>query len=204
MSVASALEAGPVPGDDPLLDRVAAAALEQFAEYGIRRSTINDIARRAGVSHMTIFRRFNNKQGLVAVVIAREIRLAMKELDRVSEPGGSLEDELVRGLAFIVPYVRDHPLFDRLLRSEPEFLLPLLTVDGGPVLGLYRSLIARRLRSDVASGRAAPADVDRAAEVIARLAISLLLTREGLITLDDRGSLVALVREFLLPMLQPS
>jgi len=204
VSLATALEAGPVPGADPLADRVAAAALEQFAEYGIRRSTINDIAKRAGVSHMTIFRRFDNKEGLVAVVIAREIRLAMQELDRVSEPAGSLEDELVRGLAFIVPYVRDHPLFERLLRSEPEFLLPLLTVDGGPVLGLYRSLIAQRLRSDVASGRAAPADVDRAAEVIARLAISLLLTREGLITLDDRGSLVALVREFLLPMLQPS
>jgi TetR/AcrR family transcriptional repressor of uid operon len=204
VSVAFVLDAGPVPGADPLADRVATAALEQFAEYGIRRSTIDDIARRAGVSHMTIFRRFNNKQGLVAVVIAREIRLAMEELDRVSEPEGSLEDELVRGLAFIVPYVRDHPLFDRLLRSEPEFLLPLLTVDGGPVLRLYRSLIAQRLRSDVASGRAAPADVDRAAEVIARLAISLLLTREGLITLDDRGSLVALVRELLLPMLQPS
>ena len=204
MSVATALEAGPVPGADPLADRVAAAALEQFAEYGIRRSTINDIARRAGVSHMTIFRRFNNKEGLVAVVIAREIRLAMEELDRVSEPAASLEDELVRGLAFVVPYVRDHPLFDRLLRSEPEFLLPLLTVDGGPVLGLYRSLIAQRLRRDVASGRAAPADVDRAAEVIARLAISMLLTRQGLVTLDDRGSLVALVREFLLPMLQPS
>jgi TetR/AcrR family transcriptional regulator, repressor for uid operon len=204
MSIALALEAGPIPGDDPLIDRVAAAALDQFAEYGIRRSTINDIAARAGVSHMTIFRRFNSKQGLVAVVIAREIRLALDELDRVSESAQSLEDRLVRGLAFIVPYVRDHPLFDRLLRSEPEFLLPLLTVDGGPVLELYRSLIAQRLHAEVASGRAAPVDVDRAAEVIGRLAISLLLTRDGVITLDNRPSLVALVGEVLLPMLQPA
>ncbi|HUO72397.1 MAG TPA: TetR family transcriptional regulator [Solirubrobacteraceae bacterium] len=204
MSIALALDAGPTPGDDPLVDRVAAAALEQFAEYGIRRSTINDIARRAGVSHMTIFRRFDSKQGLVDVVLAREIRLAMDELDRISEPAQSLEDRLVNGLAFILPYVRDHPLFDRLLRSEPEALLPLLTVDGGPVLELYRSLIAQRLRAEVAAGRAAPGNVDRAAEVIARLAISLLLTRDGVITLDHRASIVALVREVLLPMLQPT
>ena len=203
MSVALALDAGPPPGDDPLVDQVAAAALEQFAEYGIRRSTINDIARRAGVSHMTIFRRFESKQGLVDVVIAREIRLAMDALDRSLEAAQSLEDRLVSGLAFILPYVRGHPLFDRLLRSEPDVLLPLLTVDGGPVLELYRTLIAERLRAEVTAGRAAPPDVDRAAEVIARLAISLLLTREGAITLDHRASIVALVREVLLPMLQP-
>lgn len=203
IAIAHSLEARPTLGDDPVVDRIAAAALDQFAEYGIRRSTINDIARRAGVSHMTIFRRFESKQGLIAVVLAREMRLAVEELDLASESAQSLEDRLVSGLAFILPYVRDHPLFDRLLRSEPEFLLPLLTVDGGPVLELYRSLIAERLQAEVDAGRAASADVDRAAEVIGRLAISLLLTREGVITLDDRTSLVALVREVLLPMLSP-
>lgn len=53
------------------------------------------------------------------------------------------------------------------------------------------------------AGRAAPADLDQAAEVIARLAMSLLLTREGTITLDDDDTIVALVRHTLLPMLRP-
>lgn len=39
--------------------------------------------------------------------------------------------------------------------------------------------------------------------MIARLVISLVLTREGTITLDDRDSVVALVHLVLLPMLQP-
>ena len=203
MTTAFALDAGPTTGEDLLADRIADAALEQFAEFGIRRSTINDIARRAGVSHMTVFRRFASKQGLVAVVIAREIRLAIAELDRVSNPSDSLEGRLVSGLAFILPYIRDHPLFDRLLRSEPEFLLPLLTVEGDAALGLYRGMVAERLRAEVAAGRAAPVDVERAAEVIARLVFSLLLTRGGAIALDDRASLLALVREVLLPMLRP-
>ena len=136
------LNAGPAAGEDELVDRIAAAALDQFAEYGIRRSTIDDIARRAGVSKMTVFRRFQNKQGLIEVVIAREIRRGMAELDRAWEWQDTLEGALVQGFEFVAHFVRGHPLFDRLLRSEPEVLLPLMTVDGAPVLGLYRSLIA--------------------------------------------------------------
>jgi hypothetical protein len=79
----------------------------------------------------------------------------------------------------------------------------LLTVNGSAALALYRELIGQRLRAEVREGRAAPTEVDQAAEVLARLAISLLLTREGVITLDDDQTIVALVRNVLLPMLAP-
>ena len=203
LQLADALSASPLPGTDELADRISSAALDQFAEYGIRRSTIDDIARRAGVSKMTVFRRFQNKQGLIEVVIAREVRLGMAELDRAWQWQDTLEGALVQAFEFVAGFVRGHPLFDRLLRSEPEVLLPLMTVDGAPVLGLYRSLIAARLRAEVSVGRAASPDIDRAAEVIARLAQSLLLTREGTITLDDHDSIVAFVRLALVPMLEP-
>jgi hypothetical protein len=58
-------------------------------------------------------------------------------------------------LASTVSFVSRHPLFDRLLRSEPEVLLPLLTVDGGPAFELYRFLIAELLRAEIRAGRAA-------------------------------------------------
>ena len=71
------------------------------------------------------------------------------------------------------------------------------------MLGLYRSLIAHRLQAEVDAGRAATSDVDGVAEVIARLAISLLLTRDGDVALDDPDSVVRLVKLTLLPMPQP-
>jgi TetR/AcrR family transcriptional repressor of uid operon len=203
LPIADFLEVAPVVGEDALFDRVAAAALDEFAEHGIRRTSMEDIARRAGVSRMTVFRRFASKQGLVEVVIAREVRRGMQELDLLWEGAETLEDRLVAGFEFAGRYVRGHPLFDRLLRSEPEVLLPPLTLDGGPVLGLYRSLIANRLQAEVDAGRAATTDLDGVAEVIARLAISLLLTRDGTITLDDPHSVRRLVNLTLLPMLQP-
>ncbi len=201
--IAEYLEVAPVVGEDALFDRVAAAALDEFAEHGIRRTSMEDVARRAGVSRMTVFRRFASKQRLIEVVIAREVHRGMQELDLLWEGAETLEDRLVAGFEFAGRYVRGHPLFDRLLRSEPEVLLPPLTLDGGPVLKLYRSLIANRLQAEVNAGRAATTDLDCAAEVIARLAISLLLTRDGTITLDDPHSIRRLVNLTLLPMLRP-
>ena len=194
--------AGPAPGDDAVAGRIAAAALEQFAEFGIRRSTISDIARRAGVSKMTVFRHFTNKQGLVEDVIARELHRALAEIDRRWGAGSTIEERLVEGFGFAVSFVRGHPLFGKLLRAEPDMLLPLLTVDGAPLLALYRTLIAERLQPEIDAGRAAPANVDQASEVIARLGISLILTRDGAITLDDQSTIQALVRDTLLPMLR--
>ena len=81
-----------------------AAALAQFAEFGIRRSTIDDVARRAGVSRVTVFRRFETKQRLVEVVVAREIRRAVAEFTRVWEGGESLEQRLLQGLSFSVQF----------------------------------------------------------------------------------------------------
>lgn len=187
-----------------MVDRIASAALDQFAEYGIRRSTIDDVAKRAGVSRVTVFRRFTSKERLVQFVIAREIRRGVNELDGAwEEGGGSLEDRLVHGFSFAMRFTRGHPLFGRLLRSEPDVVLPLVTVEGGPALAVYRTLIAQRLRAEVRAGRAASADIDSAAEVIARMAMSLLLTPEGVINLDDQESVRGFVRLALLPMLRP-
>ena len=62
-------------------------------------------------------------------------------------------------------------------------------------LALYRDLIGQRLRAEVQVGRAGPMDVDQAAEVLARLAISLFPAREGTVTLDDDETIVALARK---------
>jgi hypothetical protein len=76
--------------------------------------------------------------------------------------------------------VRGHALFDRLMHREPEALLPALTINAGPFLASYRSLIAARLQVLKDRGIIDPADIDVAAEAIARLVISLVLTPDGL------------------------
>ena len=55
-------------GDDALLD----AARASIVAVGWRRSTLTDVARRAGVSRMTIYRRWPDMQSLVADLMTRE------------------------------------------------------------------------------------------------------------------------------------
>ncbi len=184
-------------------EQIAQGALEQFSEVGIRRSSVEDVARRAGIARVTVYRRVGGKEDLVRLVIEREASRAMDELDGAlageQDPGVALE----LGFAFLVRFAREHPLFGRLLRTEPEFLLPLLTVGGSPFLVFYRSLIVERWATMLDHGTIKPADVDRAAEAVARLAISLVLTPSELIDAEDPDAVAAFAREVLLPMLHP-
>jgi len=54
-------------------ERVLDAACECFAERGVEVSC-DEVARRAGVGHGTVFRRFPTKDALISAVILRRIR----------------------------------------------------------------------------------------------------------------------------------
>jgi AcrR family transcriptional regulator len=49
---------------------ILTAAAELFAERGYRGTTTRALAERAGVNEVTIFRRFKNKQGVLAALAA--------------------------------------------------------------------------------------------------------------------------------------
>jgi AcrR family transcriptional regulator len=74
------------------LDRVLEAAAEAFAVQGPKVST-SEIARRAGVGHGTVFRRFPTKEALIAAVVT-------KRLGELTDSAGSLLEEPDAGSAF--------------------------------------------------------------------------------------------------------
>ena len=186
-----------------LVDRIERAALEQFTETGIRRASVDDIARRAGVARVTVYRHVGGKDALLALVLSGETRRAMTELDSVVAGARSPSEALERSFSFLVRFVREHPLFDTLLRREPEVLLPPLTIDGQAFLDLYRSLAGERLAAMQRNGEIDPPNLDWAAEAIARMAMSLVLTPSALVDSDDPDAVAAFAREMLLPLLRP-
>ncbi|MCB0861262.1 MAG: TetR/AcrR family transcriptional regulator [Solirubrobacterales bacterium] len=184
-------------------DRIAKAALAQFTDFGIRRTSVEDIAARAGLSRVTVYRNVGSRDEVIRLVLRTEAQRAMRELDQELTDETDPEATLEIGFAFLVRFIREHPLFDRLLKTEPETLLPSVTVEGGPFLDFYRELIADSLRPLVRAGSIAPVDLERAAEGVARLAISLILTPSGLVDADDPDAVAAFARDTLLPMLKP-
>jgi AcrR family transcriptional regulator len=189
-ALAEALSAEPL-SEDPLRERILDAALEQFKLVGLRRTTVGDVARRAGVGRVTIYRRIGHKRELVVGVIQSEVSRLMESVREAIAPLESAEDRLVEAFAVGVRLVRSDALLQRLLETEPEDLLPYLTLDFAPILALARTFVA----SEVAPGR----NADLLGELLARLAQSLVLT-PGEAPLDSERGLRAFARRYVAPL----
>jgi AcrR family transcriptional regulator len=169
-ALAEALTAEPL-AEDPVREQILEAALEQFKLIGLRRTTVGDVARRAGVGRVTIYRRVGHKRELVVGVIQLEVSRLMESVRDAIAPLDSAQDRLVEAFVVGVGIVRSHPLLQRLLETEPEDLLPYLTLDFAPILAIARRFVA----TEVAPG----GNADLLGEVMARLSQSLVLTPGG-------------------------
>jgi AcrR family transcriptional regulator len=191
--------AGPAADGDDLDARILDAALAEFETYGLRRVSVEDVAKRAGVARTTIYRRFTNKEQLLQAVILRECRRFLTGIARATEGLASPEDAVVEGFVAGLQSARTHPLMTRVLQSEPEAFLPQLSMNGGAVMLAARDILADRLR------RARPDRADdhnAVAEELLRVAVSLLLVPGGGLALDSEDAIRAFARDYLTRMLR--
>jgi len=171
------------------------AALSAFLEFGIRKSSMNEIARRAGISPATLYRRFAQKSDIVLAVGIREVRRFVASVDRAIDPTDSAEDQIVDQFVAFSSGLRRNKLLIRLLESEPETVLPALTVNGAPILMLGRDYVADFIRRLQAAGTIAQFDAEPVAEMIARVALSMALTPQTSIPLRDEAAARQFARE---------
>jgi AcrR family transcriptional regulator len=196
--LAQALDVEPTAGDDPAADRIMDAGLEQFIRFGLRRSTVDDVAKRAGVSRVTVYRRFRNKDGLVSACLMRESRRFLNRLDAAVEDLPRMEDRVVEGFVVTLRAIQSHPLMGGLLRLEPEVVLPFFTTESGAVLIAMREHLARHFREagDVAG------DPGPVAELMVRVVVSFLLNPTSCIDVSDDDQARAFARRYLAPLLR--
>lgn len=212
------------PGDEPLLDRALKASLEQasidravvgdemrerildaaaelFARSGIRRSSIEDVARRAGVSRITVYRRFPTKNLLVEEVLLRDLRAFFAGIRVAAGEADTVGERLVEGFSLALGAARANPLFGGLIAVEPEVILPFLTTGGSGFLRTVSDFVATQLRREQEAGAIAETvDIRIAAEVLARITLSFSLTPDSYVDLNDPGQVRAFARGFLAPL----
>ncbi|MCX4553797.1 TetR/AcrR family transcriptional regulator [Streptomyces sp. NBC_01387] len=195
-----ALDGEPAPAD-PLTEQILDAAREQFTTFGLRRSTVDDVAKRAGVSRVTVYRRFGNKDGLVSACLIREYRRFVMDVDATVAGLPTVEDRLVEGFLVVLQHIRQHPLIGGLLRLEPETLLPFLTVESGPGFLAVRSYLADRLRHAQRLEGRPVTDPTPVAELMVRITVSFLLNPVSCFELDDDDQVRDFARRYLIPLL---
>jgi len=191
-------------GNDPVAETIVDAALEEFLAYGLRRTNVDVVARRAGVSRATLYRRFEGKDALVQAVLVRECRRFFTSIVEATDHLSTVEDRLVEGFVVGVRYAREDKLMNRLLASDPEALLPYLTVNGGLVVAVARDFLVQQGEQHgelpQIEGRT-PAGV---AELFVRLAISFTLTPHSSIPLGTDAEVRAFAANYLAALMRPS
>lgn len=102
---------------EEILD-AAQASLEAF---GVRRTTMSDIARRAGLSRPTVYRHWPDINSLIADLLTRE----MRRIFEAAAPDAGERDGravLLAEAAAVIGALRAHPLFSRIVATEPELI----------------------------------------------------------------------------------
>jgi AcrR family transcriptional regulator len=132
-----------------------------------------------------LYRRFAGKDDVVWAVGRREARQLIRLVDREVDPAAPAEDQVVSMFVAFLQGLRHNRLLTRLLATEPEVVLPLLTIHGGPVLLLGRAYLADFIRRLQEQGQVRAFDPDPVAEMVARVALSMALTPQTCIPVDD-------------------
>jgi AcrR family transcriptional regulator len=114
----------PVPSDATaaILD----AALLEFEQHGFRRVALDDVARRAGVSRTTIYRRFANRDELVAAVVERENTELFADIADELKTAGPQSDLYVEAFTLSILRFRRHRVLNRMMADEPALVLELM------------------------------------------------------------------------------
>jgi AcrR family transcriptional regulator len=185
-------------------ERILAAAARQVEDFGLRRFTIDDVARRLGVSRVTIYRYFPKRDRLVQAVLLRELHRFLERVGAAVEPWPTLEQKLVEGVVFAIGYLRRHRLLQRVLRTEPELLLPALTLRAGPILKAGREFIAGFARVEAEQGGLplTEAEIDAISELLARAVLSFLLTPDSVLGMRTEQQVRAFAEHYLAPTLR--
>src|SRR5919109_1674305 len=100
--------------------RILDAAFEAVRDFGVSRTTVEDVAQRAGLSRQTVYRYFPSKEHLVLALVLREEETFIEGTRRAFSSEGGLEEAFVEAITFCLNYAREHPLLDRLLATDQE------------------------------------------------------------------------------------
>ncbi|MFJ3925234.1 TetR/AcrR family transcriptional regulator [Streptomyces sp. NPDC090022] len=148
--------------DDQILD----AAAELVAVLG-KRVQLAEIARRAGVSRPTVYRRWPDVRALVGALLTREILTTVETNPRRGDDRAALVEWIVE----IAVLIRDHPVLGGLLHSEADLLVEYVTQR----LGTSQRGLLDRLREALVAGQRG--GTIRAGEPTEIAAMVLLITQ---------------------------
>jgi len=104
-------------------DRILDAAASCVAAYGIDRVTLAEIARRAGVSRPTVYRRWTDTRQILAALLTTRVIRVWRDVPSQGRGRAALVERIVA----VADQLRRDELIMSVLRSTPELAMTYIT-----------------------------------------------------------------------------
>lgn len=185
---------------DPTGAKILDAATRVLADFGFKRSTVELVAKYAGVSHMTVYRRWSSKNELLRAAAMGELRTVLDSAFTGTGEYESFDDRFIEAFVDTVWSIHRHPLMRRELDTDRDTLLAMLTVSSGTVLNLVLPQVVEHLHVLATQSHVVMTDPDALADVFVRLAHSLLLLERAEHSMNVRSDVADYARRALGPL----
>jgi AcrR family transcriptional regulator len=176
--------------------RIVDAALTCMAHRGTTKTTVDDIARQAGVSRATVYRVFpGGKVEILGAVVDTEMARLFSALGARMGTADRLADVLVNGVVEAVTRVTTHPALGFLVEHEPDVVLRHLAFDQSNQL----LATATRFVAPFLARWMDPEESARVAEWSTRIVLSYCINPSSETDLTDPVQARRLIETFVLP-----
>lgn len=166
-------------------DRILAAAASCVTDFGIERVTLAEIARRAGVSRPTVYRRWPDTRSILASLLTERIVGAWQEVPA----GRSGRKALVNRIVEVTRRLRRDALILTVLRSDPELAMVYIADRLGTSQQILIDIVADELRKAQQDRTVRAGDPRRLAAVVLLITQSVIQSGQIVHTILDADSL---------------
>jgi AcrR family transcriptional regulator len=156
----------------PVSDRILDAAASCVLAFGVERVTLAEIARRAGVSRPTVYRRFPDTRSILAALLTMRITHALDDVPS----GGVGREHVVARIVAVAERLRRDDVIMSVLHEAPELAMFYLSERLGTSQQILLDSVAGELKAAQAQGSVRAGDVRQLA------AMSLLITQSTILS----------------------
>jgi len=148
-----------LPENRSVRDKVLAAAVQMFAEYGYHAATMRDIARMAGIQAASIYYHYASKQALLVEVMETHMRQLNANLEQIVSKQDTVQQRLYEAIS---SHIRLHTTYKSEFFIIDTEIRSLKGENRGEVLALrdqYEDLFQKLLREGMEQGVLRQTDV---------------------------------------------
>ncbi len=176
--------------------RIIDATLACLARHGTSKTTVDDIARQAGVSRATVYRVFpGGRDEILGAVVDTEMARLFSALGVRLGEARSLTEALVSGIVEASTRILEHSALAYMVEHEPEMVLGHLAFDESDRL----LATASRFTAPFLARWMSPMEAGRVAEWATRIVLSYVIAPSSQMDLTDPARTAHLVTTFVLP-----